>query len=390
MYESMSKEDIAKLEALDIRFNPSTNQFSKNVNANTTSAGRRISPEQIAKITGKPIPSSAIPESLKNSKIGDSLKNSMDKLAKTKANLAGRAASAVSKTAVRSIAFVGLIMGIYAMAVEIVNLIFEYTDPKSNMTKEQLEEEILAVVVATMVEFGVSSVVFMAVDAIVSVMTASFIGPFAILAGAAAGLIASYEVEVHYGDDINSSAKKLTKDIIKNFVTFNKLMDLKQNHKEIKSVDDYNNYMKKLSEVTGISFKPISRNDAGAIALEHQRKQEILKLLNSSTTPKEDIPKLIEELEQLNDPNSLLNSKSETTSSLTPNTGTSGAFANKLNRTAIDTTTSKRTNQPIVINQPTVTNSTGGVGGGSGLTIASSAPVRNVGFDRRFLNDRVV
>ena len=390
MYESMSKGDIAKLEALDIEFNPSTNQFSKKVSSGGISAGRRISPEQIAEITGKPIPSSAIPESLKNSKIGDYLKNSMDKLAKTKARIAGKAASAVSKTAVKSIAFVGLIMGIYAMAVEIVNLIFEYNDPKSNMTEEQLEKEILAVVVATMVEFGVSSVVFMAVDAIVSVMTASFIGPFAILAGTAAGLIASYEVEVHYGDDINSSAKKLTKDIIEKFVTFNKLMDLKQNHKEIKSVDDYNNYMKELSVVTGISFKPISRNDAGAIALEHQRKKELVNLINSSNTPKDNIENLKNELKHLNDQNLLLNSGSATTSLLTPNTGTSGAFVDKLNQTAIDKTTSKITKQPIVINQPTVTNSTGGAGGRSGLTIASSAPVRNVGFDPRFLNDRVV
>jgi len=385
MYESMSKEDIAKLEALDIQFNPSTNQFSKRISAGGK-PGNRISPEDISRITGKAIPSSAIPQSLKTSKIGEYLKESMDKLAKTKATLGGKAASFVSKTAVRSVAFIGLIMGIYAMAVEIVNLIFEYNDPKSNMTREQLEKEILAIIVATMVEFGVSSVVFMAVDAIVSVMTATFIGPFAILAGTAAGLIASYEVEVHFGGDINSAARKLTKDIIENFVTFNKLMELKQNHKEIKTVDDYNNYMKELSGVTGIPFKPISRNDAGAIALEHQRKMELVKKINSSKTSEEEKQKYKEELKQLNDPNSLLNSSESTTTSLLPtNTGT---FADKLNQTAMDTATSKIT-QPIVINKPTVTNSTGGSSGGSGLVVASSATVRDSSLNR-YGNTRIV
>lgn len=283
----ITPEEAAKLKRSRINFNETTKQFEKPLGQTT----RRISPSEVAKMLGKEIPLPDLPEAIgKEGKFGKSIKDAMQKLRQSKQDLAmakgstvGKAFSKVSGAAVKTLSYVAVLVGIFAMAVEIVGLIMEYFE-SPEMTLEELEEDVANVVLSAMIEFGATSVIFWGIDAIVSVSTASFIGPFAILAGTIAALVGTAYITVEFGGDLNSKSKEFAKEIIARFVNREKISALKESlfNKPLKTIEDFNEYNKKMSELTGTTFKPVDINSAGAIGMKMSNWQDVLKKITKA------------------------------------------------------------------------------------------------------------
>ena len=283
LLETLDKTDIKKLKRNLIDFDEDTETFIKKL-GNTS---RRISAKEVAKLLGKEVPVAELPSMInEQGRFGKAVKSALQQLKLSQTRLqeiksagAGKIVANVTEAGVKTLSYIAVLVGIFAMAVEIVELIMEYNnDPK--MTSDELEEGILEIVVATMTEFGVSSVIFFGIDAILSVTSATFLGPFAVLApaiGAIGAAVGTAMISVKFGGNINASAKEFTREVFTRFVNRDKITALKESvfNKPLKTVEDFDNFQREMAKLTGQPFTPIDRNSAGFSFLKKSAELEM-------------------------------------------------------------------------------------------------------------------
>lgn len=315
-----------------ITFNEKTSQFRK-------PKGFRITAEEVAKKIGKPElmekikPPTSNLESMGSKlteKLPEKVRGNLNTVVEGLKQYFGESAKNVAaaseswlgkgiKFVTNSAAKLIVIYAIVKIAQEIFEVLFD-----NNLSQEQKRNKVMQLIVGAMTLYGVDWVVFTITSAATTALTGAVSGPLALIAGPVSGLAGVWVFNKAAGSEIDKKAQELTDYLIKMF------------------------------------------------------------LENSSESPSSDIPNVNEQSlpgGEFFDPSTMIQGNKSTDilkSKAALNVGSlaNGSLANMMNQYAMNKTTTKMT-QPIVINQPAVTNTIGSSQGSSGVSIASSATIRN-------------
>ena len=309
LFEDLTDAEKSKLKSSNIEFDKKSGEFKQvRKTGSKKPQSQRISADMVSeKLGGKAIPAPEVPKMFEKFGIADKMAEARKQLNLSRGTTTGQIVSGTTNFVTKKIGQVAMIYGIYVAASECVDIYLDYKnieDPTEN-DKKEMEQAIFQVIVATMLEFGVSYVVAWLASGIVSILTASLLGPFAILAGAAAGITAAVLTVKYGGEDINQEARKLAKQIVSLVLNWDEIQNKKKNA-DINSLEDLNNFNKQMSELTGTSFTPIGEDSAVAGFFDQQnvlkgrndshsqkRNAEILKMI--SDNPYRDISNLTQQ-----------------------------------------------------------------------------------------------